>query len=461
ARALIRALLDDAEAEVPSPTFALVQPYETKRFPVFHYDFYRLTQVSQTAELGVEEAIASGVALVEWPERAPGLLPSARLDVALQTPARSDVRDIRFLAHGTFAGRLERLSELERVIGTTPGAEEWTEARARYLQGDASTRSYARLMLAAGTRILMDAPRQPDGPPIRDGKPYSRIAHLAEDMRSYVAVAQALRSGGLSAPQVYAHDPDAGVLLIEDLGDRVFTAEVAAGGSQAELWLTAVEVLVALRGLPLPQTGYRLPLYDRGALHIETDLLLDWYWPAVTDAVAPGDVRAEFHRLWAGVFDRLSALPTGWVLRDYHSPNLMWLPDRTGLARVGILDFQDALEGHAAYDPVSLLQDARVDVPADLEADLFDIYCTAAARTDASFDRGAFSFAYAALGAQRNTKILGIFARLAARDGKRAYLRHVPRIWRYLERDLHHADLQPLRAWYDRHLPDTLRTRFL
>jgi hypothetical protein len=212
--------------------------------------------------------------------------------------------------------------------------------------------------------------------------------------------------------------------------------------------------------LALPDgTAHRLPAYDADALGIEVALLPDWYWPALHGAPAPQDAHAEFASLWSEVFDKLCALPRGWVLRDYHSPNLLWLPERAGLARVGVIDFQDAMCGPPAYDLVSLLQDARVDVPPELEAQLRDHYCAGVSARQTGFDRDAFAFAYAALGAQRNTKILGIFARLAKRDGKPAYLRHVPRLWRYLERDLAHPDLAPLKRWYDCHMPANARAK--
>jgi hypothetical protein len=223
-------------------------------------------------------------------------------------------------------------------------------------------------------------------------------------------------------------------------------------------------VLVALRRvpvpdrLPLPDGGtYELPDYDRRALAIETDLLLDWYWPATKGSPVPDDVRSQFRSLWDDAFEGLAEMPRGWLLRDFHSPNLMWLPERQGIARVGLLDFQDALRGPWAYDLVSLLQDARLDVPATLEVHLFEHYCREVGRAESDFDRQAFALAYAALGAQRNTKILGIFARLARRDGKPQYLRHNPRIWGYLARDLEHPALAALAQWYDCHFQPSLR----
>ncbi len=317
----------------------------------------------------------------------------------------------------------------------------------------------------------MDAARQPDGPPIRNGLPYSRIAHLAEDVRPYIAIGRALRAAGLSAPEIIAQDSDEGVLLVEDFDDLPFGSLVAQGTSegghrsvtQALLWTEAVDALLLLRHHPLPPalplpdgSSYRLPRYDRGAMQIEVELLIDWYWPHVLGRTVSAAARQEFLGLWNAVFDKILALPTGWVLRDFHSPNLMWLPERSGISRVGVLDFQDALEGHPAYDLVSLLQDARVDVPDDLERQLLDRYCRGASASDPAFDEHAFGFAYAALGAQRATKILGIFTRLAHRDGKPQYLPHMPRLWRYLDRDLSHVILQPLRAWYDSHFADSL-----
>jgi len=220
---------------------------------------------------------------------------------------------------------------------------------------------------------------------------------------------------------------------------------------------------LALARIPVPQsiplpdgTAYTIPEQDKGVLEIEVELLPDWYWPALKGSAIPPDARAEFIELWHAVFGRVLQGPKGWVLRDYHSPNLMWLADREGPRRTGLLDFQDAMRGSPAYDLVSVLEDARVDVAPALEDGLLDYYCRER-RSDPGFDSNEFQFAYAALGAQRNTKILGIFARLAKRDQKPHYLRHIPRIWRYLAGCLAHPELAALRVWYDRHFPASVR----
>lgn len=461
ARALIRAVLADPAAEIPSPTFSLVQSYAAPRLGVMHIDLYRIASEDEIDELGLDEHLATGAALIEWPERAPGLRTESRLDITLTQGAEADERNVLFAGHGSWAKRLARLEAMSDFLDAAPP---WDAARAAHLQGDASTRAYARLAADERTAILMDQPRQPDGPPIRNGQPYSRIAHLAEDVRPFVAVAQALRDGGLSAPEIYAADVDQGFLVLEDFGDRVFGREVEGGAVQTDLWRAALETLLAISTLAVPDAivlpdggVHRVPAQDAEVLAIEADLLPQWYWPAVHGHAIADDAYAAFTGLWSDVFARLASEPRGWVLRDYHSPNLVWLPDRDGARRTGLLDFQDALQGSLAYDLASLLQDARVNVPAPLEETLLASYLDARASADPAFDREAFRFAYAALGVQRNTKILGIFTRLAVRDGKPSYLRHIPRIWDYLERGLAHPDLARLCDWFDRHFTPALR----
>jgi N-acetylmuramate 1-kinase len=453
ARALVTRL--GGESEVPSPTFALTQRYETPRLTLTHCDFYRL-EPSELDELGLEDAVSEGVVLIEWPERAASWMPADRLELAMDETAMPATRRITLTGHGSWEERLEGLRALSAFLGKTP----YAEASASYLQGDASTRSYARLTLPGRSAILMNSPRQPDGPPIRDGKPYSALVHLAEDVIPFVAVAGALRDRGLSAPAIYAFDLDQGLLILEDLGDKVFGSEVERGGSLAELWGPAVNVLVALADRPppdrLPVEGhahYRLPTYDADAMLTEASLLIDWFWPALHGRDMPPALAEEFRTLWRPLLAKAANADPGWVLRDYHSPNLMWLADREGVRRVGILDFQDALLGPLAYDLVSLLQDARLDVPEPLERELLDRYCAARGAQSQHFSSDQFVSLYATLGAQRNSKILGIFARLAKRDGKRGYLAHIPRVARYLERDLAHPVLAELRRFYAREFP--------
>jgi tRNA threonylcarbamoyl adenosine modification protein YjeE len=463
ARALVRAILDDPAAEVPSPTFSLRQDYAAPRLAVAHFDFYRLGSSAELDELGLDEALGSGLVLVEWPERVTQQWPADRLDVHLGEGADADARDVTITAHGAWIERLARVDLLDAFLhnSAADGAVLPAIERVRFLQGDASSRAYARLMHAGGlSTVLMDSPRTADGPPVRDGRPYSRIAHLAEDVRPFVAVGTFLHGAGISAPRLLAHDCRNGFLILEDLGDRAFGREVVKGPAhQAELWRAAVDLLVKLRTVPVPDSlplpdgsSWTLPRFDRAALEIEVELLLDWYWPHAKGDAADDATRAEFRALWSPLIDRMLSLPAGLFLRDFHSPNLFWLPQRDGLARVGVIDFQDALAEHYAYDLASLLQDARVDVPATLERDLLVHYVASVGATDATFHEQAFRAAYALFGAQRNTRLIGLWVRLWQRDGKPDYMAHMPRTLDYLTRNLAHPELHMLRDWYRRHL---------
>ncbi|MDU6141662.1 aminoglycoside phosphotransferase family protein, partial [Bradyrhizobium sp.] len=226
-----------------------------------------------------------------------------------------------------------------------------------------------------------------------------------------------------------------------------------------ECYEVATDLLAALHAqdvpsvLPLaPQVTYTVPTFDADAMLIEIGLMLEWYLP--DRGVAPSQVlRAEFLELWRDLLDApLAARPT-WVIRDYHSPNLLWLPAREGIARVGVIDFQDAVMGPPAYDVVSLAQDARIDVPADIEQALRTRYIAARQAASTAFDAEEFAAHYAIMSAQRNTRLLGTFARLNRRDGKPQYLKHQPRIWDYLHRSLCHPVLDPLRDWYAANVP--------
>jgi N-acetylmuramate 1-kinase len=448
ARAFIRALAADALLEVPSPTFALLQSYETHRLTVHHFDLYRLGGPADVREIGFEDALTAGLVLVEWPDRADGLLPPERLTVQLADGPDADHRRVTLAGTGGWA---ERLAHIGRVHGFLSGTA-WRDATVAHLAGDASRRSYARLTSSTGTCLLMDSPPLAPLPIVRDGKPYWAIARSAPDVRSFVAVGEALASYGLSVPALLARNTDDGLLLVEDLGDSTFGVALQAGAPMGDLTRAACDVLTELAQRPVPSF---LPPYDHGALMIEAKLLLDWYWPHATGRPPWPEQVSQFEELWTEALAPVLVTAPAWVLRDVHSPNLIWLPQRTGLQRVGVIDFQDALAGHAAYDLASLLFDARLDVPEALEQELLAYSIAQRTNREPHFDADHFRLAYATLAAQRNTKILGIFARLAKRDGKPEYLRHLPRIKGYLKRALAHEGLADLRDWYQRNLPGT------
>jgi tRNA threonylcarbamoyl adenosine modification protein YjeE len=456
ARAMIRYLGDNPDIAVPSPTFTLIQTYELPRFPVVHADLYRLEGPGELAELGFDDLPKDAVVLLEWPDRAAGFLPPDRLDVAFTLAPQSgpEARNARITGYGAFAARADRIPAVRRFLDSAG----YGLAERRRVQGDASTRSYERLRLDEQRAILMSAPRRPDGPPVRGGKPYSAIAHLAEDIVPFVAMANGLRQRGFSAPQIYEAELPDGLLIIEDLGpEPVVTGDPPA--PIEERYLAAVDVLVALHSQELPNAIpvaphviHLLPSYDIDAYLIEAELLLDWYLPRLGVTVTD-EIRTDYLARWTDALQVAVEADSTWVLRDFHSPNLIWLPERQDIARVGLLDFQDAVMGPAAYDVASLLQDARVDVPELLEVSLLGHYVRKRSEVDAAFEPADFIRLYATLAAQRASKILGIFARLDRRDGKPQYIRHIPRVWDYLQRSLAHPALAVLRDWYSQNVP--------
>ncbi|MEM9044020.1 MAG: phosphotransferase [Pseudomonadota bacterium] len=309
--------------------------------------------------------------------------------------------------------------------------------RATPLAGDASNRRYLRI--ADTQQILMDAPPE-----------------RGEDVRPFVAVTNWLREHGFSAPRIDSEDLEHGFLLLEDLGDRLYRDVCAKTPSDEEhLYSQAIDVLAAIGRVPVPQA---LPLgaehlalasYDETVLLREARLAIDWYRAGVLGDQVSLDLIDAFNEVIASAMIPVADTRQVVVLRDYHAENLIWLPERTSNGRVGLLDYQDALGGHPAYDLVSLLEDARRDTSEALREAMLSRY------TDqASADPAAFRLDYACLGAQRNLKIIGIFARLAMRDGKGHYPALIPRVWAHLQRDLAHPALRTLRDFVAEHLPE-------
>lgn len=456
ARAMIRYFAGDETIEVPSPTFTLVQAYDLPPFPLLHADLYRITDAAELEEIGLSPLPEGTVVLIEWPERAPDALPEDRIDIALshcQAPD-SSARAAEITGYGKSAAQVTRLKALREFLD---GAG-YVEARRQRMVGDASTRSYARLIRSEGVVILMNSPRRPDGPAIYAGKSYSAAVHLAEDVKPFVAIARYLSERGFSTPTIHHVDLSAGFLITEDFGRAGFV-EGDPPSPIVERYEAATDVLAALHQEALPeilplaqQLTYSIPSFDTEALLVEVGLMTEWYLPDRGVPLA-GDRGAEFVAVWRDLLNKTASAPKTWVLRDFHSPNLIWLSERSGIAKVGIIDFQDAVLGPAAYDLVSLLQDARIDVPEQLELALLTRYIKARRTVDKAFDPAAFAELYAIMSAQRNTRLLGTFARLNRRDAKPQYLRHQPRIWTYLGRSLAHPVLARAREWYAANVP--------
>lgn len=354
----------------------------------------------------------------------------------------------------------ERQGQIDEFLEETG----WGGAARVPMPGDASTRRYFRLERIGRKAMLMDQPQAAEAPvapasatPLeRRALGYNAVARLAgADVGRFVAAANFLRSHGLSAPEIMAADVTRGFAIMEDLGDLLY-CDVANANNEKELYCAAAEVLAALHIKDAPERllpDKDLHAYDEIALLAEIDLLTDWFIPVALGRQASADETAEHRALWQAVLKESLSSARVFVHRDYHAQNLLWLPQRKGLARVGLIDFQDAVAGSRAYDLISLVEDARRDVAMDIAQSTTAHYLEAMNRQGMPTDERAFRSQMAVMAAQRNAKIAGIFARLYKRDGKPRYLAYLPRVWGYLNRDLEDPALAPLKAWYDRAIP--------
>ena len=315
---------------------------------------------------------------------------------------------------------MDRQATIDRFLTDTG----WANAARKRVAGDASNRKYDRVTKPDGTTaILMDAPPE-----------------TGEDVRPFVKIADHLRKTGLSTPSIYHQDPNAGLLLIEDFGDALFADLMAADPSkEIPLYQAAADVLIHLGDAETPT----LQVCNTDWLTTMIEPVFEWYAP---DTSAQN--RSSFAARFLPLASRATSGKQVLILRDYHAQNLLLLSERTGIARVGLLDFQDAMIGHPAYDLVSILQDARRDVSPEVESGIVRYML---AQIDV--DPAEFRTVYAILGLQRNLRILGIFARLCLRDGKASYVDLIPRVWAYIQRNLAHPELAPLKSELNRLLP--------
>ncbi len=322
----------------------------------------------------------------------------------------------------------------DAAISAFLDAAGWGAARRMTLAGDASLRRYWRLHRNGETAVLMDAP-----PPHEDVRPFARVAHM-------------LARFDVSVPAVLAEDAANGFLLLEDFGDRLFGRTLAEQPARAdELYVLATDSLIALQRRFAPPAD--LPRFDDARATAEASRVLEWLWPAQFGTACPDAIAAAYRAAWSAALPAWRGVPDGFIHFDFFVDNLVHLPARDGARACGWLDFQDGVLGPSSFDLMSLLQDVRRDVPAELERSMVDRYLAAFP----ALDRATFAASYAVGGAQRNARILGTFVRLWKRDSKPSYLKYLPRVWALLERDLAHPALAPVRGWFDHHLPPARR----
>jgi aminoglycoside/choline kinase family phosphotransferase len=310
------------------------------------------------------------------------------------------------------------------------------------IPGDASFRTYERLTCGGKTVILMDSPP------------------LTEDVKPFVKVANFLAKQNFSVPNILASDEKNGFLILEDFGNDSFTKLLAPSNldmleennlSEHKIYKEAINLLAKLHKSPVPDGV--VPYYDDEKLINEALLLTEWYIPILNGEAINNKLLEEYQIIWKHLLQYTRYLPETLVLRDFHADNLMWLDDREGVNRVGLLDFQDAVIGSPIYDIVSLLEDARRDISQELSEQMITHYLTI--RPDVL--RKDLLASYSILGAQRNLKIIGFIARKAMRDKNSSYFSMLPRVWGYIEKDLKHPLLLPLKTWLDKVISPQVR----
>lgn len=458
ARSLIRFLANQPELTITSPTYLLLQEYEGKSCLLVHADLYRLISQDELTEIGFSEIIENAITIVEWPERCPGLIENA--DITIKFNMANITHDLSRIA--SLNAETILLSSLftQYHILTLLEDSTWRNASRELIAGDASGRRYERITSDFNSAVLMIVPPTKPDQAIRANKTYREIAKLSNSLDTFVAISNGLLTYGFSAPKILKHDIQNGLILTEDLGsETIFNTD----GPIIERYKEAVRFLETFHQVNPPQeipnydgTNYQIPKYDTEALLIEAELFIDWYIPNLTDYQISEEQRAKFLDIWKGLLEPLQSEPHGWTLRDFHSPNILWLQERSGVKRIGLIDIQDTVWGHPAYDLASLLQDARIPISNDLELELYEFYIKLKFKNVANFDAKAFSKAYATYALQRVTKILGIFVRLNLRDNKPEYLKFIPQLIFYLNRNISHPDLFEYREWLNMNCPSVL-----
>lgn len=361
--------------------------------------------------------------IVAVPGRQRRTRPVPNSDPGLSSPAGAPARPqpAAALAEATVALPSSAVAEVKACCGFLAGTI-WAEAAWEPLAGDASARRYYRLRLGSRSAVLMDA------------------RHLRETVPPFVRIDQHLRQLGFSAPDILAGDHDQGLLLLEDFGDGTFSRLLDEGADPQRLYGAATDLLIAIHQHPqaIPAD---LRAYDPERMLQDLELFLDWCTPGIS---AQG--RTAFAEAWRQVLPLAHQVPWSFLHRDYHAANLMWLPDRQGVQQVGVLDFQDAYQGPVTYDLMSLLEDARRDIPEPVRLAMLQRYLAAFP----DLDRQQFYTSLAVVAAVRHTRVLAIFERLCRRDAKPAYKQlHSPRVQRLLRRALGHPALGPVRAWFE------------
>lgn len=435
ARALIRALGTKTQHQ-PSPTFTLLQVYDDTRLPLAHADLYRIAEPEEVFDLHLEPFLRHGVTLVEWPQKAPaGFFPAEALTISLVEDSATG-RTATLTGDSSWAKRFAFFAPEVRRESSEKGRMGYIQSLCNRkglmitpVSQDASFRSYWRVRLEEGSRILMDAP-----PPL-------------EDVTRFALVDRCLEGIGIHTPHIYNMDATGGYALLEDFGDTTFYGAIQNGMAPQPLYEAAVDVLLKIyKGGEQPVGKYTAAMYLN-----EASLFVDWYMPMVNGRATHTADRRAFRDIWLPLVEKMLTAPKSTVLFDYHCQNLMLVGGGLNdIGNVGVLDFQDARTGPVVHDLASLLYDVRYDVPRELHDILIRRMVDG---LEGAMTLEAFTEAMKLSALQNLTRIAGVFTRLAYRDGKRNYLNYMPRLWRYFDELVAMPACLELRRYVEKNTP--------
>ena len=445
AKLVIHDLTQTPLEDIVSPTFNLYHTYNRDNLEIAHYDFYRIESEIELPEIDLNDSFTDKICIIEWAEKFQDLLPKDRIEISIKCIENERLYRINPL--GKFGDIVNNRAKIENFLSDLD--INFTELQR--LPGDASKRRYYRIMSSDNTMILMDATQESD---------IKSKTGLTNGIDDFIKIQEYLDSIDVRVPNLIARNKIDNIILEEDLGEYSYT-DVLTKQNYQELYNPAIKTLIHISNINHPKNistnsnPHYLKEFDLDIYLNEAEIFIDYYWPFVHGKQCNADKKQEFRDIMEEVYSNLSNDKT-LMLRDFHSPNLLFLENENGFRKCAVIDFQDALFGHPLYDLVSLTNDARITIDEYQEKYLIELFRKDFPFSNFQFDSLSFMQQYHILGVQRSIKILGIFARLAILETNQNYLVHMPRVICYIKRIMQSGKIQRLANWLNQNFKETL-----
>ena len=444
AKLIIQQLTQTPLEDIVSPTFNLYHTYNKDNLEIAHYDFYRIESEMELHEIDLNESFTDKICIIEWADKFRDFLPKDRIEIFIKCTKNERVYRINPL--GKFREVVSNRAKIENFLG---GLDiNFTELQR--LPGDASKRNYYRVMSSDNTMIVMDATQKSD---------IKNKTGLTNGIDDFIKIQEYLNSIDVRVPKLIARNKIDNIILEEDLGEYSYTDMLTKENYQ-KLYNPAIKTLIHISNINHPKNistksnPHYLKEFDLNIYLNEAEIFIDYYWPFIHGKQCNADKKQEFTHIMEEVYSNLTNDKT-LMLRDFHSPNLLFLENENGFRKCAVIDFQDALFGHPLYDLVSLTNDARITIDEYQEKYLIGLYKKDFPFNNFQFDSLSFMQQYHILGVQRSIKILGIFARLAILEANQNYLVHMPRIICYIKRIMQSGSIQALACWLNQNFKET------